>query len=164
MAHFLPDQFVLVSFLGIVAWAAARDAAEFAIPDAASLAIAGLYPAHVLASPLPINWLGALVAAVAVFVCSFFLFARGYVGGGDVKLLTATSLWAGPQFILPLLLTMGLAGGVLATLIWGRYRLFALLEPAEISGAAVAKLPLRLPYGIAIATGASLVGLRLLMG
>jgi prepilin peptidase CpaA len=209
MSFLLLDQFVLVGFLAIVAWAAVRDAVDFTIPDAASLAIAALYPIHLLAAPLPIDWPGALLTSGAIFVCGFCLFARGYLGGGDVKLLTATALWAGPQFILPLLLTMGLSGGALAALVWSRHRVFGRLAPvgawggtiAQVpyrlqygiygvalsagasviglcrrrrfiqretptnpAGAAIAAAPLRLPYGVAIATGASLVGLRLLIG
>lgn len=162
MSFPLLDQFVLVSFLAIVAWAAMRDATDFTIPDAASLAIAALYPVHLLASPLPINWPGALLTAGAIFVGGFFLFVRGYLGGGDVKLLTATALWAGPQLILPLLLTMGLSGGALAAFVWGRHRVFGRLAPLGAWGDSIAQVPYRLQhgiYGVALSAGASFVGL-----
>lgn len=165
MPYIRPDQFVVVSYLGLVSWAAMSDALEFEIPDAASLMIAALYPVHLLASPVAVDWKGALLVAVAIFVLGFICFVRRYWGGGDVKLLTAAALWAGPEFVLPLVLTMGLTGGLLAGVIWARHRL---LRVRAAGGAPQGMLadaePPRLPYGVAIATGAGLVGLRLLAG
>ena len=38
----------------------------------------------------------------------------GWLGGGDVKLIAALSLWAGPSHLAGLLLAIALGGGVLA--------------------------------------------------
>ena len=46
-----------------------------------------------------------------------FLFARGYIGGGDVKLIPAIALWAGPSRILEFILITTICGGLLALLI-----------------------------------------------
>jgi prepilin peptidase CpaA len=55
-----------------------------------------------------------LAVAAAIFAAGAVLFARGKVGGGDVKLFAALGLWfdwaAGFQYIVAVLL----AGGVLA--------------------------------------------------
>src|SRR5579863_3894226 len=119
MFHVLPEQVIIVCYLGLLAWAACSDAIEFEIPNLASLGLAILYPLFVLINPQPIDWLWALVVAAVVFAASFQLYAFGRFGGGDVKLLTASALWAGPSLILPMLVVMSLAGGVSALLVWG---------------------------------------------
>lgn len=57
-----------------------------------------------------------LLAAGLVFGCMVLLWRRGWVGGGDVKLLAAITLLAPPGGVLNLLLTVSLAGGALAAL------------------------------------------------
>src|SRR5277367_607341 len=56
----------------------------------------------------------ALVVAVMVLTVSTLLFARGWLGGGDVKLLSATCLLVGALGTVPLLLDMALIGGVIS--------------------------------------------------
>jgi len=167
MFHVLPEQVVVLCFLGMLAWAACSDAIEFRIPNTASLGIAGLYLLFVLTSSVPVNWPWALAVAGATFIPGLILFASGVMGGGDVKLLSAAALWAGPKLILLMLLTTSLAGGLLAVLVWclhqrRRYRI-ATYGDVSLTTAEYA-LPIRLPYGVAIATGAGLVGLRLISG
>lgn len=167
MFHVLPDQFVLLCFLALLAWAACNDAVEFTISNAASFGLALLYPIHVLASPVPIDWIWALVIAIAVFVPCVALFTFGMFGGGDVKLLSAAALWAGPKLIFLMLVTMSLTGGALALLVWGMHRLRR--DPIAFSGDVSLTsneyaAHHRLPYGVAIAAGAGLAGLRLLSG
>lgn len=167
MFHVLPAQVVIVGFLGLLAWAACNDAVEFEIPDRASLGIVLLYPLFVAVYPLPINWLGALAVAGAIFVASFALFLAGRFGGGDVKLLTATALWAGPSLIISMLVVMAITGGALAMLVWvvqllRRYRP-ASYGDVSLTTAAYA-VPNRLPYGVAIAAGAGVIGLSMASG
>src|SRR5215469_15755906 len=118
MFHALPEQVTIVCFLGLLAWAACNDAIQFEIPDRASLGLVLLYPIFVIASPVPIDWVWAMIVAGAVFVACLLLFTTGRFGGGDVKLLTATALWAGPRLILPMLFVMSITGGVLALIAW----------------------------------------------
>ncbi|MBV1918528.1 MAG: prepilin peptidase [Sphingomonadaceae bacterium] len=59
-----------------------------------------------------------LAIAVATFTALAALFAFGMMGGGDVKLLTALSLWIQPLWFIKLIIVMALVGGVL-TLIFG---------------------------------------------
>ena len=65
-----------------------------------------------------------LAGGAAVFAGTFFLFWRGYLGGGDAKLLTVLALFTPFSLILPMLWIMAVAGGVLAltTLIWTRIK------------------------------------------
>ncbi len=168
MFHALPGQVILICYLGLLAWAACNDVIEFQIPDRASLGLVLLYPLFVVVSPAPIDWFWAVVVAGAVFVASLVLFSTGRFGGGDVKLLTATALWAGPKFILPLLFVMSITGGVLALIAWLVHwvRSHRLATSAGHSSLTIAEyaVPTRLPYGVAIAAGAGLVGLRLVTG
>ena len=46
----------------------------------------------------------------------YVLWTRGWVGGGDVKLLAATTLLASPGQVLNLLLAVSFAGGVLSAI------------------------------------------------
>ncbi len=168
MFHVLPDHFLILCFLALLAWAACSDAVEFTIPNTASVGLALLYPLHVLVSPAPVDWLWAMIVAAVTFIPGVILFASGNFGGGDVKLLSAAALWAGPGLILPMLVTVSLAGGVLAVLFWigsrlRRHRSVTAYGDGSLTSGAYAA-PVRLPYGVAIAAGAGLAGLRLLSG
>jgi prepilin peptidase CpaA len=55
-----------------------------------------------------------LMLAGMVFVFGFVSFIAGWIGGGDVKLLTALTLWAGPSHGPDLLIMTTLGGGVMA--------------------------------------------------
>ncbi|QDM40555.1 prepilin peptidase [Altererythrobacter sp. TH136] len=81
--------------------------------------------------------LGVGVAAFAVFAA---MFAMKWMGGGDVKLLTAMALWIEPEWFLRLLIVMALAGGVL-TLVLGAWHVTRRQRDR-----------LAIPYGVAIAT------------
>lgn len=80
---------------------------------------------------------------VALAIVTFGLFAAafhvGAMGGGDVKLIAALSLWLPPMLLMTMLVTMSLAGGAvtLAILVDKRCRRDA--GPVEV------------PYGVAIA-------------
>lgn len=158
------DQFLMLCFFALIIFAALSDLKSFRIPNRISLALLLLYPLHVVASPMPVAWLMALAVGSLVFVAGLTLYLCGLVGGGDVKLLAATSLWAGPTLVLPLLVIMGLAGGVLAGAALGvqyarRYR------ASGIAGVIVPDTTIaapKLPYGVAIATGAFYAGIELL--
>lgn len=80
--------------------------------------------------------LGVGIAAFAVFAA---MFALKWMGGGDVKLLTALALWIEPEWFLRLLVVMALVGGLL-TLVMGAWHI-----------ARRQKDRLAIPYGVAIA-------------
>jgi len=155
MASAFVDHVAILMFAGLLSWAAVSDFRTYLIPNSVSISVAILYPAHVLASPVPVDWLGALVVGFAALIVGFAMFALRYAGGGDVKLLAATALWAGPQNILPFLLLTTLAGGMIALLTGTHFRFMrpwpdSALAPDE---AAALKLRSSVPYGMAIAAG-----------
>lgn len=80
--------------------------------------------------------LGVGLAAFAVFAA---MFAMKWMGGGDVKLLTALALWIEPTWFLKLLVMMALVGGLL-TLVMGAWHIVRRQRDR-----------LAIPYGVAIA-------------
>jgi prepilin peptidase CpaA len=96
--------------------------------------------------------------ALAIFVAGAVLFRFRLVGGGDVKLLAVTGLWAGPAMVLPhLILTSFLAAGILVILLFARRLCFGALA-AVMSPALPALQPgAGVPYGAAIAISAILL-------
>ena len=53
-----------------------------------------------------------LLAGLLVFLAGAFCWRRGWLGGGDVKLLAATAVLVPPSLVVNLLLDVALAGGV----------------------------------------------------
>ncbi len=92
-------------------------------------------------------------------VFGFGAFAAGFMGGGDVKLMTAVALWAGPDKVLPFLLFMSLAGLALALVIVTGTFYLRWNENAEAAGGISRLFPRWIrrgltPYGFAIGVGA----------
>ncbi|WP_114520580.1 prepilin peptidase [Altererythrobacter sp. ZODW24] len=81
---------------------------------------------------------GVAIAAFAVFAG---LFAVGWMGGGDVKLLTALALWIDPTSFLTLLFVMAVVGGILTIVVGGWHIMRRRKDKIAI------------PYGVAIAAG-----------
>jgi prepilin peptidase CpaA len=101
---------------------------------------------------------------LAVFVGAAILFKFCLIGGGDVKLLAATGLWAGPALVIPhLTITSLLAGGLLIALILARTIYFSVLTAIQYSGVPPVPQVLQpgagVPYGAAIAASAIILGL-----
>lgn len=158
------------AFALLLLWGATSDLQSFLIPNRVSLAVALLYPAYVLTAPHPVDWLAGCGAATVVFLVGAVAFARGWFGGGDVKLLAAAALWAGPGLLPSLLLVTGAAGGLLGLIVlaqpvmarWRPGRL-GLAGPAVEMGKGNSGLQTKIPYGVAIAAGGLFVAVQLLL-
>jgi prepilin peptidase CpaA len=89
--------------------------------------------------------------AAAMFGVGALAFAMGGLGGGDVKLFAAASLFAGPGLLVDFLLVTALVGGALGLAILAG----APLGPAAAARGGTVRARLRggLPYGPAIAAG-----------
>jgi prepilin peptidase CpaA len=156
---------VMALFFGLLAVAVLTDVETLRIPNRLCLALVGIYPAHVLASPVAVDWPGALLLAAAVFAAGLASFAAGWVGGGDVKLMAATALWVGPGSFIDFLMVTAIAGGVIALLMLSGFR-FAAAQLADSAGLADIRdviLGRSIPYGVAIAAGGWAAGYRMLM-
>lgn len=140
---------VLLAMLLI--WAAVTDLKSRIISNRLNIAIALLAPVYWIACDLPV-WPGMavqLILAAGVFIVFAFLFAQGWMGGGDVKLLVALALWFPPMAVLSMLVLMALLGGVVTIATVVHHRTTRRLGQPEI------------PYGVAIALAALwLVGER----
>lgn len=103
----------------------------------------------------------SLAAATVVFVFGFIGFVCGWMGGGDVKLLTVAALWLGAGNVAPFIFYTSIFGAVL-TIIILIFR--AVRLPASWRGQEwIARLHHRdtgIPYGVAIAAAAVLVYFR----
>ncbi|CCQ73548.1 prepilin peptidase [Magnetospira sp. QH-2] len=161
-----PDHILIVLFLSLVLVAAGQDVSRYRIPNWISVAIIGLYPFHAWLSAAPVPWGWSLMVAGIVFVAGFALFAFKVLGGGDVKLLVATSLWAGPAYIFDLLIFTALAGGVMAIVLVSRAKLVLAwaFDHAGWTGLRDKMMSDVLPYGLAIAVGSGVVALQLFQG
>ena len=104
---------VALAALLCVVGAAVDDVRRYMIADAWPIAIAVLFACHALFVP-PASWLSHLAAPGLVFAVGLAGFARGYIGGGDVKLLTAIAAWTGLGGLADLLAATAVAGGILA--------------------------------------------------
>lgn len=133
-------------------WAAASDAMRFTIPNGAVLALAALFLPYALIELSPLAILAHAGVALTAFAIGAGLFALRVMGGGDVKLIAAVGLWAGPALALPSLLMMALAGGALALcmIAINAVRLRLAVAGLATPGPMLKSLPL--PYGLAIAT------------
>ncbi|MBE7217103.1 MAG: prepilin peptidase [Caulobacteraceae bacterium] len=150
-------QIILVAiFPALLICAALRDATSFTIPNWISLAAAAMFVpvALFLGLPLPVVGL-ALSLGVAALLLGMLMFAFGWIGGGDAKLMAACGVWIGWSAFLPFLIFTGAAGGALAVLLlmvrkmsfWLPPRLPAWMKRLATPGENV-------PYGVAIAIGA----------
>jgi prepilin peptidase CpaA len=147
---------VLVLAAGVVTWAAISDLRSNIIPNSANVALFVLWTGWVVSGADTHIWYSLAIGA-GIFVVGAFLFHFGQMGGGDVKFLAVLGIWAGPAEVLPFLLQVSLAGGVL-TMAWITNGLIV----APVLGRVVHPDSKRsVPYGVAIAAGAYLMFGRL---
>jgi prepilin peptidase CpaA len=152
----------LIGFAALMIIAAFEDLRRLVIPNALPLSLCVLWPLYIAPTASLIGAVSAVGCAALVFVAGALCFSRGFLGGGDVKLLTAATLWAGPAQTPSLLVLTGVLGGALA---------LVLLVPPCAHLATLARVKLGpetdlpsgrrlatpVPYGIAIAAAAMLV-------
>ncbi len=162
----MPDAIALAAVPPLAA-AAYRDVAVRRIPNALVAAVAVIGVARQAATDFGVLGL-AVLASAFVLLAAMFLWQRGVLGGGDVKLLAAAALLVPPAAVPHLLLATAVAGGVVAAshlMLRGRTAV-----PAAIPAGALGRV-LRceawrigrgapLPYGVAIAAGTLFVLLR----
>jgi len=151
---------LLAAFPLLVLVAAVKDAATYTIPNWISLALlAAFIPAAGVAWLAQVPW-SVLAVCVGVgfaaLMAGMAMFAFGWIGGGDAKLLAASALWLGLPGLAPFLFWTALAGGGLAMLLLvARYHGVQFLGPNAPSW--LVRLFGRkadVPYGVAIAFGA----------
>jgi Flp pilus assembly protein protease CpaA len=146
--------------IALLLYVATIDVATRLIRNEMCLVLAALGIASQLPNPMQVA--ESLISAAILFLLLFVVYARGGIGGGDVKLLTALAIGFPLAGQIQLLTITALAGGVLALVhLMMRHLPHPKLAPARSS------LPRRvyaierwrhlrhapLPYGVAIACG-----------
>ncbi len=140
-------------------WAACSDLASRVIPNRLSLSLALLFFVYALAGPVYLDIALHLIWGGGSLLALLPLFAFGKMGGGDVKLISATALWCGPITGPEFLVVTAFAGGILALVAitpvvrylweWG-HRILGLTSTVSLFPTSIS-----LPYGVAIAAGGS---------
>jgi len=138
---------IFIAFAVALVGAAITDLKHRKISNNLSLTIVGLYGIFAVSQLLAgADWkiiaAWPLASAAFVFLLGAALFAANLMGGGDVKLLAAITLFAGPTLGISFILYVTIAGGLvaLATLLHARIKS---LNTAEA----------KVPYGVAISLG-----------
>jgi len=172
---------ILVALVVLLAIAAINDVRTFTIPNRLNLAILALYPVYVIVSPTPVDWQGGLTCGLLAFGVGAIMFAMRWVGGGDVKMVAVTAVWAGPELLTEMLIVVCVVGGIYSVLegirggyparYWRRFKNFMsnLIDRKLLSnatgGTEVAsdqEKPVFVPYGVAIFVGGFFVAVNLM--
>jgi prepilin peptidase CpaA len=161
MSSVLSEVTVVIG-LALLVGAALHDVAVRTVPNWVAVA---LLPVGAVARYLDGDLLLGFGVAAVVFAFAAFLWLRGWMGGGDTKLLGAVALVAPPNRMPELLLMTALCGGVLA--LFYLVMSFVVKRPAggrrqtllaRLAKAECWRLSRRgpLPYAVAIAGGSIL--------
>jgi len=92
-----------------------------------------------------------------VFALGFVCFARGWMGGGDVKFAAAIAFWLGWDHVLDFALGFSIFGGLLTFLVLAADRVLAPIPTFKVGFLARFHEHRRVPYGIALSISAMLV-------
>ncbi len=140
-------------FPALMVFAAFSDLFTMAISNLVSIALAAAFFALAAALGLPLKEIGLhATCGLCVLILTFLFFSRGWIGGGDAKLASATALWIGFDHLADYGLIAALLGGALtlAILAVRRWPLPGFLARQQW----IARLHDRqsgVPYGIALA-------------
>jgi len=147
----LAEILILLALFCLLA-AAVADVTRFEIPDTLSIALIALAIAFGFTQP-DFQWLSHGAALLLMFAVGALLFSLGWMGGGDVKVLTGTAAWVGLQGMLMQLAGVAIAGGLLALV------LLLVRAGGRLANVPADRMPrvfqagAPLPYAVAIAGG-----------
>lgn len=142
-----------ISVSVLLANAAYRDVRYRLIPNKLTALIAILGVAHLFVVDDLLFGVGTLAAAFLILLVTFLLFAGRIIGGGDVKLLTATVLVIGYRDLYSFLVIMAICGALLAIPVIIMRSPLPLYLGSRL-GSIIATTKPSVPYGVAIAAGA----------
>lgn len=147
--------------------AAITDARSFIISNRLCIAVAALAPVYFISTiaipgqeflwgSIKLHLLATVIITAVVFVACSIFFAMGLMGGGDVKLMTAVSLWTGPHWTIAFLFITALAGGLVTLIFLSRAYIKIRFFDKTSQIVKIPPLMLRetkVPYGLGIAVG-----------
>lgn len=142
----------------LVIVAGLRDLTTMTIPNWISgLLIVGFFPAALAVGLAPMTVAVHVGVALAALLAGMAMFAAGWIGGGDAKLMAASCLWLGLSGSGVFLLGTGIAGGALCiALIVARAQMQPYLSGMPNWVSSLMQPKGDIPYGVAIAAGALL--------
>jgi prepilin peptidase CpaA len=144
----------LAAFAALLIYAACSDVASLTIPNWVSIAMAALFVPAAFVANLALADIGMhLVFGFAVLVVGFFLFQANIIGGGDAKLLAATTIWTGFPAFAPFILGTAVAGGLLAVTLLAIRQFVPVSETTPSFVNHLLKKQNGIPYGVAIMFG-----------
>lgn len=111
---------ILIIFCSLLLWAIISDVRNYILSNKLCLSVTFLY--FIFLGALYINGtfpslsyiLYSIGIAALIFIILATLFAFNLIGGGDVKLIPAVALWAGPSLTIKFLLITTICGGVVS--------------------------------------------------
>lgn len=101
MAKNVLSEATLLAAIVVLVFAGLYDLRRHQIPNAVSATVAILYFAYAVSSGRSDAILGNVAFATAIFGVLLAGYRRRWMGGGDVKLLTAVFLWTGVHMSFP---------------------------------------------------------------
>ena len=130
------------------------DVRKLRVPNWIPVALVFGFFTYAALSANEINLPTRLLSVSIIFCVTFFFFYKRLLGGGDVKLLSAVSLWIAPTDIFVFIVLMALIGAVLALsllLMRQYFRSDEFLEQAKIPQSVRRWIRAGIfPYGVAI--------------
>ena len=123
--------------------AMAGDLRRRIIPNILPVAIVAVWGVDAALARDAAHGVAGLVTGTAALAAGATMFARGWLGGGDVKLFAAIACWGGPAMLLPFALLTSLIGAVVAL--------------ATLAVAGLPRTGIAVPYGVAIGSAGLLV-------
>ncbi len=151
--------FPIAIFSAAMIFAGVRDLTTMTIPNWLTLALALSFFVVAPLAQMPLSEIAQHTAvAVVTLLLGMVFFAKGWIGGGDAKLMAAVALWLGWAQALPYFVIASLLGGGLTLLILG-YRNLP-LPPFLLRQAWALRLHDRaegVPYGLALAAAGLLI-------
>jgi prepilin peptidase CpaA len=142
---------VLLLGIGIFVIVAYADIRTRRIPNELIVGLLALAAFRIALTGDPNSALYTLIAGGALFLATFLLFWRGFLGGGDVKLMTATGFLIGYHNFFEFLFVMSVCGALVAVAVLARDRFGMRRATTPASEQSEPSARLTVPYGVAIA-------------
>ena len=154
----LADIGLLLMALAVLA-SAGFDLWRFEIPDTLTILIIAGAVLFGLGTP-GFNWAQHAAAGGIFFAFGLLAFTRGWLGGGDVKIMTGCACWATLGTLAEQAALIALAGGALALLLLLLRRSLALAGVTGEDAPRLIRVGADLPYAVGIAGGMAVWAMR----